>query len=100
MIEEALGSTYDDEDQVLAIYDQLEENLALGFETTVLGIRVTVESVTFTNGTISASCVHGEHRQEIAPQALPLPEPLPEGAEWILAYCYAMNRRHNGAAGS
>jgi hypothetical protein len=93
MIEEALGGTYDDEDEVLAIYDQLEEHLTLGFGTTVLGIRVSVESITFTNGTISAGCVRGEHRQEIALQDLPLPDPLPEGAEWILAYCYAMNRR-------
>lgn len=93
MIEEALGGTYDDEDEVLAIYDQLEEHLALGFRTTVLGIRVTVESITLTNSIISAGCVHGEHRQEIALQDLPLPDPLPEGAEWVLAYCYAMNRR-------
>jgi hypothetical protein len=100
MIEEALADAYGDEEQVLALYDQMEEHLSLGFETTVLGIPVTVEGVSYAHGSISADCVHGEHRQQISLLDLLLPEPLPEGAEWILAYRYWINRRHASSAGS
>ena len=33
-----------------------------------------------------AICVRGQHRQAIAILDLPLPDPPPQGAEWIAAY--------------
>ncbi len=35
---------------------------------------------------ILAVCVRGEHRQRLPLRYLPLPEPPPEGDEWIAAW--------------
>ena len=39
-----------------------------------------------TGSGIVAICVHGKHRQAIPILDLPLPDPPPQGAEWIAAY--------------
>jgi hypothetical protein len=59
----------------------LEENLALTFETEVLGVHVTVESNLSTTDEIVAICRRGAHRQTISILELPLPTPPPAGAE-------------------
>jgi hypothetical protein len=64
----------------------IEENLAVPFETTVLGVTVTVEGISQTSAGIVADCVRGEHRQAIYLFDLPLPTPPPPGSEWIAAY--------------
>ena len=64
----------------------LEDNLAVPFETTVLGVTVTVRKIDQTESGIVAICVRGKHRQAIPILALPLPDPPPRGAEWIAAY--------------
>jgi hypothetical protein len=63
------------------------DNLDVPFKTTVLGVEVTVESVDLTvDGCIVAICARGAVRQVIRLLDLPLPTPLPAGAEWIYAY--------------
>lgn len=63
----------------------IEDNLAVPFETLVLGVSVTVASVDFTeSGQIMAICSRDKLRQAIP--ILDLPLPTPAGAEWIEAY--------------
>jgi hypothetical protein len=63
----------------------IEDNLEMAFETTVLGVMVTVNGVTQKESGIVADCVRDGQHQAIS-VLLPLPEPPPKGAEWIAAY--------------
>jgi len=57
------------------------------FETTVLGVPVTVNRVDLgIDGQIVAVCSYGRNRQQLPILDLPLPAPSPAGAEWIEAY--------------
>jgi hypothetical protein len=65
----------------------IEANLAVPFETSVLGVGVTVASVDLTDtNQIVAICQHDGLRQAIPILDLELRAPAPEGAEWIEAY--------------
>jgi len=64
----------------------IENDLAVPFRTTVLGVEVTVEDVDLTGRTIVAHCRRGANRQAIGVLDLLLPKPPPEGAQWIEAY--------------
>ena len=65
----------------------LEGSLKLPFETTVLGVGVLVERIDLTAAEeIVAICRRGRNRQALPILELPLPTPLPPGAEWIEAY--------------
>jgi hypothetical protein len=65
----------------------IEENLSLPFVTQVLGQAVTVAKVDITRrDQIVAVCAHGKSTQAIPILDLPMPDPPPEGAEWIDAY--------------
>jgi hypothetical protein len=92
MIESATVDAYGQDQQLTGLFDRLEECLPAEFETTVLGVQVTVKSITYMNGVISADCVRGEYRQAISLLDLPLPDPPPEGWEWIAAYRYWISR--------
>ena len=57
------------------------------FQTTVLGVEVTVEDIDLTGrNSIVAHCSRGAFRQAISVLDLPLPKPPLEGAQWIEAY--------------
>lgn len=86
MVEEATIDCYDEEEQLTGLASMVEENLEVPFTTTLLGITVTVTGVTHTSHGLVADCVLGRHRQAIHLLDLPLPEPSPNGAEWIAAY--------------
>jgi hypothetical protein len=87
LIAEAIVDAYDEHEQLSGFHVMIEENLALPFETTMLGMPVTVKKIELRLGTgIAAICHHGRHRQAIGILDLPLPEPRPDGAEWIDAY--------------
>ena len=45
MIEEATVDCYNEDEQVTGLFTMIEDNLALPFETTVLGMAVSVVSV-------------------------------------------------------
>jgi hypothetical protein len=93
MIDEALVDAYGESEQVGGFYTAIEEHLALPFEPTVLGVRVSVRGVDLTEREeIVAVCSRGRHRQVIPILDLALPSPAPEGAEWIEAYRFWTRR--------
>ncbi|MEU7913110.1 hypothetical protein [Microbispora bryophytorum] len=89
LVEQATVDAYDDDERLSGFHAVIEENLAVPFRTTVLGVEVAVKEVELRAGSgIVAICVRGRHRQAIGILDLPLPDPPPEGSEWIEAYRY------------
>jgi hypothetical protein len=89
LVEEAIVDAYDESEQRGGLFTRMEDQLALPFETNVLGVPVTVERIDLTEANeVIAICRHGRQRQRIAILDLPLPSPRPDGAEWIEAYRY------------
>jgi Calcium binding len=87
LIEEAIVDAYGESEQRVGFYTMLEECLRLPFETEVLGVSVIVERIEMREeGQIVAVCRRGRSRQRVPIVDVPLPTPLPEGAEWIEAY--------------
>lgn len=87
MVEEATVDCDNEAEQATGLFTMLEDNLAVPFETSVLGVTVTVERIDLDAGDrIVAICRRGQVRQAIPLLDLPLPMPAPEGAEWIAAY--------------
>jgi hypothetical protein len=87
LIEEATVDAYNDSEQAGGFFAMLEDNLSLPFVTQLLGQEVTVAKVDITKGDhIVAICSRGQATQAIPILDLPLPDPRPEGAEWIDAY--------------
>jgi hypothetical protein len=87
MIEQATVDAYGDSEQTTGWLTMIEENLALPFETKVLGVLITVERVDLDGSEqIVAICRRGRARQSLPIIDLPLPTPRPDGAEWIEAY--------------
>ena len=86
LVEEALVDAYGESEQAAGFYTMIENDLRLPFETEMLGVTVTVESIDITD--IAAVCRRGKDRQRISLADLPLPSTLPEGSEWIVAYRY------------
>jgi uncharacterized protein (UPF0262 family) len=87
MIEQATVDCYNESEQATGLFTMLEENLALPFTTVILGVEVTVQKVDITErDEIVAVCRRGREHQKVPILDLPLPEPRPEGSEWIDAY--------------
>lgn len=87
LIEEATVDAYNEEEQIGGFYAMLEDHLAMPFQTEILGVEATVERIELTDeGQIIAVCRRGKIRQRIPILDLPLPDPPPEGSEWIDAF--------------
>jgi hypothetical protein len=87
LIAQATVDCYNDSECATGFYTLLEEQLELPFQTSVLGVAVTVARIDLTNDDqIVAVCVRGQSRQRIPILEVPLPTPQPDGAEWIEAY--------------
>ena len=87
LIAEATVDCYNDSEQITGLHVMLEEHLDLPFKTKVLGLEVIVEAIQLTEAAeMVAVCARGRIRQAIPLLRLPLPRPLPRGAEWIEAY--------------
>lgn len=86
LIDEAIVDCYNEDEQMTGFAVMIGDNLGVPFETTVLGVTVTVAEVDRTGSGIVAICVRGKHRQAIPILDLPLPDPPPRGAKWIAAY--------------
>ncbi len=89
LLEEALVDCYNESEEVGALYTMIDDNLALPFQTRVLGVEVDVVKVDLNDaGEIVALCRRGASRQRVPVVDLPLPDPPPQGWEWIEAYRY------------
>jgi Calcium binding len=87
LVEEATVDCYNESEQVCGLYTMMENDLALPFETEILGIAVVVEKIDLTErDEIVAICKRGGKRQRIPLLDVPLPSPPPAGAQWIAAY--------------
>jgi hypothetical protein len=87
MIEAATADCHDESEQVTGWYTMIAQELAVPFETTVLGVLVTVERVDLDRSEqIVAVCRRARNRQSLPILDLPLPTPPPDGAVWIEAY--------------
>jgi Calcium binding len=87
LVEEATVDAYNEDEQRVGFLTMIQDNLDVPFETEVLGVSVQVTSVDFNDAEeIVAICKRGAHVQRIPVVDLPLPEPPPEGFEWIEAY--------------
>jgi hypothetical protein len=87
LIEEATVDCYNDEEQITGLFTMIDEHLALPFQTSVLGMTVTVAKVDLTVGhEIVAICRRDTHKQAIPILDLQLPTPPPDGTDWIDAY--------------
>ncbi len=87
MIEEATVDAHDESEPAMGWFTMFEEYLEWPFETEVLGVSVRVTRIDRRDdGRLVATCARGDDEQAIALADLPLPAPMPEGAEWIEAY--------------
>lgn len=87
LVEQATVDAYDESEQTTGFYTMFEDHLAMPFGTEVLGVKVSVEQLEITDDDrIVAVCRRNNSRQRIPILDLPLPDPRPEGAEWIDAY--------------
>lgn len=87
LIEEAIVDAYGESEQTVGFYTMLEDHLAVPFATNVLGAEAIVEGVDLTDGDrIVAVCRRGRFRQRIGILDLPIPNPPPDGTQWIEAY--------------
>ena len=80
MVEEATVDAYDESEQAVGFFTIIEDNLALPFDTVVLGVDVTVEKLDLANrGEIVAVCRRGRERQTVPLLDLPFLSPRPPG---------------------
>jgi hypothetical protein len=87
LIAEATIDAYNESEQKSGFYTMIEDYLAMPFRTEVLGVEVTVERIDMTiDEQIVAVCTRGRSRQRIPILDLPLPDPPPNGWEWIEAF--------------
>ncbi|WP_275100034.1 hypothetical protein [Sedimenticola hydrogenitrophicus] len=87
LIEAATTDAYNESEQVSGFFTLIEDNLAVPFTTRVLGQAVTVTGIDITESDqIVAICMLGNTVQATPILDLSMPDPLPEGAEWIAAY--------------
>jgi hypothetical protein len=85
LIEEAVVDAYGDEEQTGGFFMMIEEHLALSFSVSILGVEAVVEKVDMTRDGRIAVCKRDGVKQRIEILDLPLPKPIPAGAEWIAA---------------
>ncbi len=92
LIDEATVDCYNESEEIGGIFTMMEENLAVPFKTTILGVEVMVERIDLEE-VIVAVCRRGRNRQRVPVLDLSLPKPRPAGAEWIDAYRRWSRRR-------
>jgi hypothetical protein len=87
LIEEAIVDAYGESEQATGFFTMLEEHLKIPFETQVLGVTVTVAKTDLNErDDIVAICCRGPERQTLPILDLQLPDPPPDGWQWIEAY--------------
>ena len=87
LTEDATIDAYNESEQRAGFHASLADHLQLPFETLVLGVHVLVERIDLNEAEeMVVICRRGKNRQALPILELPLPTPLPPGAEWIEAY--------------
>jgi len=87
MIEEATVDCYNESEKISGWFTMIADNLAVPFETMILGVPVAVERIELNRSEqIVAVCRRGREQQSLPILDLLLPTPPPDGAEWIEAY--------------
>lgn len=87
MIRAATVDCYNESEEVTGWLTVIQDNLAVPFETCVLGTQAMVQRIELNAaGQIVAVCARGRDRQTLPILDLPLPSPGPAGVEWIEAY--------------
>jgi hypothetical protein len=87
LVEEATVDCYNETEQISGLYMMIEDNLGVPFETMVFGATVVVERIDLTDrDDIVAICKRGSEVLKIRLVDLPLPSPMPAGAQWVAAY--------------
>jgi hypothetical protein len=86
LVAEAVVACYDEDEQLTGLFTMIQDELTVPFTTEVLGLEATVRRVDLRVAGIVAICHRGRLRQSIGILDLPLPDPLPDGAQWIQAY--------------
>lgn len=87
LIEEAIVDAYGESEQRVGFHAMIDTHLVVPFEVEILGVAATVERIDQDDDEqIVAICRRGRARQSIPILNLPLPNPPPDGAEWIEAY--------------
>lgn len=86
LVAEATVDAYNEDEELTGLYTLMEEHLAVPFESVALGVQVKVVRIDLADGAIVAVCTAGRHRQRIPILDLSLPDPPPDGAQWIEAY--------------
>jgi hypothetical protein len=100
LIEEAIVDTYNESEQTAGFSCAIENNAAFPFAAMVLGMKVSVTGVDVDDRgeSVVAKIRRGAHTQTIPLTDLPLPEKLPPGGEWLVAYQHWA--RHGGGGGA
>lgn len=86
LVAEAVVDCYDEDEQLSGLFTMIQDNLAVPFNTEVLGVQATVREVDLRAYGIVAICYRDPMRQAVGLLDLPLPAPAPEGAQWVEAY--------------
>jgi hypothetical protein len=86
LIEQATVDCNDEDEQLTGLYTMVDEHLAVPFTARVLGVEAQVREIEMTGRDIVAVCVRDGFQQRIGILELPLPNPLPDGAQWVDAY--------------
>ncbi|MBB2941933.1 hypothetical protein FB565_001637 [Actinoplanes lutulentus] len=86
LVAEVVVDCYDKHEQLSGVFVMIEDNLAVPFGTEVLGVPVVVRKMDLRSSGIVAICHRGRLRQAIGILDRPLPDPAPDGAQWIEAY--------------
>jgi hypothetical protein len=89
LAEEAVVDAYGDEEQTVGFFTVIEEHLALPFSVSIMAVEAVAKKVDLTRDCqIVAVCKRGGVNQRVEILDLPLPKPIPAGAEWIAAYSH------------
>lgn len=87
MVGEAIADCYNESEQATGLYTMLDEYLALPFRSQVLGVEVTVDKLDITDrDEVVVRCCRGSERQWLSILDVRLPNPSPQGWEWIEAF--------------
>ena len=94
LVADATVDAYNEAEQAAGFFTMIEDHLELPFDTEIFGTKVTVGRVDMADDdSIVAVCRRGRERLRVPILEIPLPRPLPAGAEWIVAYRYWLTGR-------